>query len=123
MSNPAVILNGDQVYVDELIRENARLTVQVEAERRHRKELEAAIARLKRENDDLNHQVDTLQADIEGLTQHSDRAEKLSGKIDRAIADLRFVMSGGDACTVCKNKCLMGSGDCKPVWRGEETGG
>lgn len=25
--NPAVMLNGDQVYLDELIRENARLTV------------------------------------------------------------------------------------------------
>ena len=25
----AVILNGDQVYLDELVRENARLTVQI----------------------------------------------------------------------------------------------
>ena len=33
MSNPTVILNGDQVYCDELIRENARLTIQHEAER------------------------------------------------------------------------------------------
>lgn len=29
--NPAVMLNGDQVYLDELIRENARLTVMQEA--------------------------------------------------------------------------------------------
>lgn len=36
MSNPAIILNGDQVYTGELVRENARLTVQVEAERQHR---------------------------------------------------------------------------------------
>ena len=28
MNNPTVILNGDQVYCDELIRENARLTIQ-----------------------------------------------------------------------------------------------
>lgn len=33
MSNPTVILNGDQVYCDELIRENARLTIQHEADR------------------------------------------------------------------------------------------
>lgn len=39
----AVILNGDQVYMEELIRENARLTVQVEAERQHQQELEAAL--------------------------------------------------------------------------------
>ncbi len=32
MSSPIAILNGDQVYLDELIRENARLTVQHEAD-------------------------------------------------------------------------------------------
>ncbi len=32
MSNPVAILNGDQVYLEELIRENARLTVQHRAD-------------------------------------------------------------------------------------------
>lgn len=43
MSNPTVILNGDQIYCDELIRENARLTVQHEADVAR---LEACEARL-----------------------------------------------------------------------------
>ena len=33
MSNPTMILNGDQIFCDELIRENARLTVQHEADK------------------------------------------------------------------------------------------
>ena len=32
MSNPVAILNGDQIYLDELIRENARLTIQHKAD-------------------------------------------------------------------------------------------
>jgi len=32
----AVILNGDQIYVEELVQENAKLTVLVDSERRHR---------------------------------------------------------------------------------------
>lgn len=41
---PAVILNGDPVYLDELIRENARLTVMQEAYRMRIKELGEALA-------------------------------------------------------------------------------
>ena len=44
MSNPTVILNGDQVYCDELIRENARLTIQHEADRLTLDEVIATIA-------------------------------------------------------------------------------
>lgn len=113
----AVILNGDQVYSEELIRENARLTVRLEAERQQRRELEAAIARLKQENDDLRYQVETLSKDIGGLTQDSARAEELSEKLDRAIKDLHVVMAGGDACKICKNKCRMGTDVCKPRWK------
>ena len=37
MSNtPTVMLNGDQIYIDELIRENARLTIQHEADKQNR---------------------------------------------------------------------------------------
>lgn len=78
MSNPTVILNGDQVYCDELIRENARLTIQ--------------------------HEADRLT--LEQMRKH--------------IADLHFVMAGGDACKVCAVKCAFGEGNCKPVWRGED---
>ena len=39
----------------------------------------------------------------------------------RAIEDLHFVMAGGDACKVCTRKCTFGTGECKPVWKGEEA--
>lgn len=43
MNNPTVILNGDQVYCDELIRENARLTIQHEVDRQKMEALERQI--------------------------------------------------------------------------------
>ena len=43
MSNPTMILNGDQIFCDELIRENARLTVQHEADVQRMKELPAGV--------------------------------------------------------------------------------
>ena len=43
MNNPTVILNGDQVYCDELIRENARLTIQHEVDQQKMEALERQI--------------------------------------------------------------------------------
>ena len=39
----------------------------------------------------------------------------------RALDDLHFVMARGDACKVCACKCTFGTGECKPVWKGEEA--
>lgn len=47
-------------------------------------------------------------------------AEALNSKLRQAVADLHFVMAGGDACKVCAVKCAFGEGNCKPVWRGED---
>ena len=47
------------------------------------------------------------------------RIEELEKQLAKATEDLHFVMAGGDACTVCKNKCLMGTADaCQPRWKG-----
>lgn len=89
MNNPTVILNGDQVYCDELIRENARLTIQ--------------------------HEVDHQK--MEDLEELAD----LRRTVDKAIKDLHFVMAGGDPCKVCAKVCMMGEGNCQPVWTGEKT--
>ena len=105
-----VILNGDQIYLEELVRENARLTVQVEAERQHQRELGGKLARLKTENESLSGQAGQA---AEALG----REKVLGSKLDQAIKDLHFVMSGGDVCAVCENKCLMGE-DCRPHWNG-----
>ena len=121
MNNPAAILNGDQVYLEELIRENARLTVQ------HRADHDTILA--------LSDQVEALEAeaatakDAEAATAYErERVYQLECKLAdvnamlaKAIEDLHFVMADGDGCKVCTRKCTFGTGECKPVWRGEET--
>ena len=114
MSNPVAVLNGDQIYLDELIRENARLTVQHEAD--HQRILA------------LSDRVEMLEAEAatgQDAAERARTAENELGKADamlrRAIEDLHFVMAGGDACKVCALKCTFGTGDCKPAWKGEEA--
>lgn len=113
MNNPTVILNGDQVYCDELIRENARLTIQHEVDQR---KMEA-----------LEQQIEDQAENIASLESHSYAREDLEELADlrrtvfKAIKDLRFVMAGGDPCRVCAKKCMMGEGNCQPVWTGEKT--
>lgn len=57
MNNPTVILNGDRVYCDELIRENARLTIQHEVDQQ---KMEA-----------LERQIEDQAANIASLEAHS----------------------------------------------------
>lgn len=114
MSNPVAILNGDQIYLDELIRENARLAIQHEADHQQIVALSDHVRALETE----------ASAD-QDATEWARTAENELGKADamlrRAIEDLHFVMAGGDACKVCALKCTFGTGDCKPVWKGEEA--
>lgn len=112
MSNSTVILNGDQVYCDELIRENARLTIQHEADRLRLEEREAKLAEAVRDG--------TNEA-LEACARAQDRARVAEVMLDKAIKDLHFVMAGGDPCRVCAKKCMMGEGNCQPVWIGEKT--
>lgn len=114
-----LILDGDKLYAEELVRENARLTVQVEAERLHGRQMEAELARLKAENENLSSRVEQAETDLNLAAAGLGREKALASKLDQAIRDLHFVMAGGDACTVCKNKCLMGTADaCEPRWQG-----
>ena len=117
----SIVMNKETIFTDELIRENARLTVQVEAERQHRRELEAVVARLKLETEGLSSRVEQAEDDLGMVAAGLEREKVLASKLDQAIHDLHFVMAGGDACTVCKNKCLMGTADaCQPRWKGLE---
>ena len=50
-----------------------------------------------------------------------ERARFAEAKLSKAVADLRFVMAGGDPCKVCAKVCMMGEGNCQPVWTGEKT--
>lgn len=46
----------------------------------------------------------------------------LQRQLDKAVADLHFVMAGGDPCKICSTKCTFGEKNCKPLWRGEAGG-
>lgn len=114
-----IVMDKETIFTDELIRENARLTIQVEAERQHRRELEAVLARLKAENESLSSRVEQAEGDLGLVAAGLEREKVLASKLDQAIHDLHFVMADGDACTVCQNKCLMGTSDaCQPRWKG-----
>lgn len=117
----SIVTDKDTIFVDELIRENARLTVQHEADSQR------ILA--------LSDRVEMLEAeaaagqDAEAATacerERAYLAEKKLGGVNamlaKAIEDLHFVMAGGDACKVCTRKCTFGTGECKPVWKGEEA--
>lgn len=113
-TNPTVILNGDQIYIDELIRENARLTIQHEADK-------IALQSLEQLRDEKATLV-TSEAYLRKMVfEGENSAKETEAKLRQAISDLHFVMAGGDPCKVCAVKCAFGEGHCKPVWQGEEA--
>jgi len=114
----SIVTDKDTIFVDELIRENARLTVQAEAGQQYRRELEEAVSQLKQKNDALASRAELAEGDLELVKAGLEREKVLAAKLDQVIQDLHFVMAGGDVCKVCKNKCLMGTADCKPRWKG-----
>ncbi len=109
----SIVMDKETIFTDELIRENARLTVQHEADLLRADQLEERLASLPSTQDICQAQERVRNAE-----------EKLGGvnaMLAGAIEDLHFVMAGGDTCKVCARKCAFGTGDCKPVWRGEEA--
>jgi len=115
----SIVTDKDTVFVDELIRENARLTVQHEADHQRILALCDRVDQLERENSTLSSQVKMAEDDLKLAADGMAREKVLATKLDQAIKDLHRIMAGGDACTVCKNKCLMGTADaCEPRWKG-----
>jgi hypothetical protein len=109
-------LKTDTVFVDAVIRECATLTIQHETDQQRIEALAAHIVELEQRRGG-----DTTQA-TKACEEAQERARAAEQKLARAVGDLHFVMSGGDPCKVCTVKCLMGEGNCKPVWRGEVAG-
>lgn len=92
--------------------------------------LKQHIAILQTHLESVNRVTDSMVMDAEMLEAEmsdaavlaaSARAHTAEKKLAKAIADLHFVMGGGDPCRVCAKKCMMGEGNCTPVWRGEEA--
>lgn len=115
-----ILLNGDEVYLEELVRENARLTIQHSADHQRIKALLDQVAILEADKQSLSARAEQAEENLSQTTAWVRRENELSAKLDQAIKDLHFVMADGDACQVCKNKCPMGTKDCKPLWKGLE---
>lgn len=109
----SIVTDKETIFVDELIRENARLTVQHEADRLKIEMLEQQIA-------DQAANITSLEAHAYAREDAEER-HHTEAKLRQAVSDLHFVMAGGDPCKVCTVKCTFGEGNCKPVWRGEEA--
>ena len=111
----SIVMDKETIFTDELIRENARLTIQHEVDQQRILALSDLVEQLEREGGPLA---------AEARERAHIAEEKLGGvntMLASALEDLRFVMAGGDACKVCARKCTFGTGECKPVWRGEEA--
>lgn len=97
-------LKTDTVFVDTVIRECALMMIQKEADAQKIAELEECLS--------------TLPPSAPTVLDNYDN-RILQKQLNDAIADLHFVMAGGDPCKVCSAKCTFGEKNCKPVWRGE----
>ncbi len=113
-----VILNGDRVYTEELVRENARLIIQHEADHQRILALNDLVKQLEQENGTLSSRAELAEGDLQMVKDGLGREKVLAEKLGQAIQDLHVIMAGGDACAVCKNKCLMGATACEPRWKG-----
>ena len=106
----SIVMSKETIFTDELIRENARLTIQQEVDRQKIEALEQRVA-------DQAENIASLEAHSYAR-EDFDNLLHYKSQLLKAIADLRFVMAGGDPCKVCGKKCMMGEGNCQPVWRG-----
>lgn len=115
----SIVMDKEMIFTDELIRENARLTIQHEADHERILALIDLVKQLEQENSELSSRAKQAEGDLGLVAAGLEREKVLASKLDQAIHDLHFVMADGDACTVCKNKCLMGTADaCEPRWKG-----
>lgn len=96
-------VKSQEAFVDAIIRECALMMIQKEADALKIEELE-----------------ERLNATPPSVATTNDYENSiLQQRLNKAIADLHFVMAGGDPCKVCSAKCTFGEKNCKPVWCGE----
>lgn len=112
------LFNGDQVFIEAVIQQNAQLIVDIEALKMQKnqmaqtiKELEVKVA----EDTELANEELKESCEAMSIKYTSAEAEALVAK--QAIL---FLMSGGNPCEVCAKTCKMGE-DCNPVWEGESN--
>ena len=99
--------------------------------KQHAAILETALQTVNNVSKSITEEAAALDAELAPVQDATDalvaceraqeRARFAEAKLSKAMADLRFVMAGGDPCKVCAKVCMMGEGNCQPVWTGEKT--
>lgn len=112
-TNQTAILNGDQIYLEELIRENARLTIRHEADKQMLVDYKETLARRNAEIEALLKSADEQKHVKEAM----DRAQYVAAKLAKAEKTIHHLLRGGDPCKVCARDCKMGSGCHDPIWK------
>lgn len=108
----SIVMNKEQIFVDELIRENARLTVQHEADLQVINELSDRV-------NGLSLECEALAAQREA--ESSSCSAMYAKRLVEAKHVIEWLMAGGDPCKVCAVECYMGAGECEPKWTGEDV--
>ncbi len=117
----SIVMNKETIYTDELIRENARLTVQHEADKLAIEALRQQVQDLERyakEAEEAGAMCNAVQKEAATMKAELDAERAAYTKL---LKDMHFVMAGGDPCKVCAKVCMMGEGNCQPEWTGEKT--
>ena len=104
MSNPVAVLNGDQIYLDELIRESARLTVQHEADQQRILALCDQVETLEAEAAACQSAEAAIACERERVHIAEVKLGGVNAMLAKAIEDLHFVMAGGEGCKGCPRK-------------------
>ena len=107
----SIVMSKETIYTDELIRENARLIVQHEADK-------LTIERYAKEAEEAGAMCNAVQKEAATMKAELDAERAAYAKL---LKDMHFVMAGGDPCKVCAKVCMMGEGNCQPEWTGEKT--
>ena len=117
----SIVMSKETIYTDELIRENARLIVQHEADKLTIEALRQQVQDLERyakEAEEAGAMCNAVQKEAAMMKAELDAERAAYAKL---LKDMHFVMAGGDPCKVCAKVCMMGEGNCQPEWTGEKT--
>lgn len=94
------------IYMDELVRENARLTIRHEADQQIIVELTEKLGLM-----------DTAERVAQEAVPLKIELDKTKATLAQASEVIHYLMKSGDPCKVCAKTCKMGE-ECVPLWRG-----
>lgn len=102
----SIVTDKETIFVDELIRENARLTIRHEADQQIIVELTEKLGLM-----------ETAERAAQEAVPLKKELDKTKATLAQACEVIHYLMKSGDPCKVCAKTCKMGE-ECVPLWRG-----